>query len=187
MKLPPYIFIIGPQGAGCKTFAEQLYNQDRTRVVCSFNEPIHEATLAVFYPEHLMQDISLTDPAQLAALAPFTSQTIATWLDSLKKLIRSYSSTLLGDLLKKRLNLARGAFSSYLILDAEQTDDIRPFVNGYGAENCLIVLIERPGLPITDMTKVFHNTFLPTYIVRNPEGDPSAMLAAFEAKFGATV
>lgn len=184
MNLPPFVFIIGLPGSGRATFANLLYEADHTRTIASFDEAIREATLAIFYPEHLHQDIDLRDPAMLAANVPFTSMPLATWLLHLRMILRNASDTILGDLLKKRLSQDRARYSSYLILDAAEPADIKPFVNAFGHENCLLVVIERAGFPPTQLAGRFTSTFLPMHIVRNPEGNPGAMLSNFEASYG---
>lgn len=176
LPLPPYVFILGPKGSGRQTLAALLWEDKHTRMVASFDEPIREATLAIFYPEQLHTGIDLRDPTVLAANAPSTASPLADFMSGLKQGLRDLSPHLMGDLLKRRLSYGHITYSAYLILDADGPDDVKPFVSAYGADACLLILVERHGFPLATTSAIWRGSFLRTAVVKNPEGDPHAML-----------
>lgn len=176
IPLPPYVFILGPKGSGRQALANLLWEDNHMRMIASFDEPIREATLAIFYPEQLHTGVDLRNPVVLGANAPFTAAPLADFMSGLKQGLRNLSPHLLGDLLKKRLSFGAVAYATYLILDADGPDDVKPFVSAYGADACCLMMVERHGFPLATTSAVWRGSFLRTAVVKNPEGDPHAML-----------
>jgi hypothetical protein len=174
MRLPPFIFLIGPKGCGKTTLATLLCEQDNSIAHCSFDEPIREATLQIFFPEQLHMGLDLREDDAMATALPFTAISIGTWMDNLRRTLTGISPTLIGDLAKKRLGYIQGRFQTFAFDDAESTSDISPFVLAYGSNNCLLIFIERSGHPIAPYLSRF--SFLPKLVVRNPEGKQQEML-----------
>ncbi len=171
MKLPPLLFLIGPPNCGKTTLANLLCEQSAYRAHCSFDEPIREATLQTFFPDQMHMGIDLREEAVLKQPLPFTSLTIGEWMVALRKLIDSISPTLAGDIAKKRLGYIRGSYETFIFDDCTTPDEVKPFALAYGQNNCLLLLIERKGMP-----RRFDHTFLPKILLTNQEGKPEAML-----------
>lgn len=177
IPLPPYVFILGPKGSGRQALANLLWEDNQMRVISSFDEPIREATLAIFYPEQLHTGVDLRNPVILGANAPYTASPLADFMSGLKQGLRNLSPHLMGDLLKKRLGYGPIHYANYLLLDADGPDDVKPFVSSFGADACLLILVERQGFPLATTSAVWRGSFLRTAVVKNPEGDPHAMLS----------
>src|SRR5258708_20004278 len=94
MKLPPLLFLIGPPNCGKTTLATLLCDQSHFRAMCSFAEPIREATLQIFYPDQLHTGLDLREEDALKQPLPYTSLTIGEWMAPLRSLIDTISPTL---------------------------------------------------------------------------------------------
>jgi GTPase SAR1 family protein len=110
--LPPFLFLIGPPKCGKTTLVNLLCERDSSIAHCSFDEPIREATLQIFFPEQLHMGIDLREDDALQTQLPFTAITIAMWMSNLRRTLTGISPTLLGDIAKK---LYTGALSDLYI------------------------------------------------------------------------
>lgn len=176
MKLPPFIFLIGPKGCGKTTLATLLCEKDSSIAHCSFDEPIREATLQIFYPEQLHMGLDLREDDALATALPFSAISIGTWMDNLRRTLTGISPTLIGDLAKKRLGYIQGGFQHFVFDDAESPMDIKPFALAYGQDHCKLIFIERSGKPIVGHLNKFAMTFITRLMIRNRENKPEEML-----------
>jgi hypothetical protein len=176
MRLPPFIFLIGPPKCGKTTLAALLCEKDSSIAHCSFDEPIREATLQIFFPEQLHLGIDLRDDDELNTALPFTNISIGHWMDSLRRTLTGISPTLIGDLAKKRLGYIQGGFQHFIFDDAESPMDIKPFALAYGQDHCKLIFIERAGKPIAGHLNKFGSTFISQLMIRNREENPQQML-----------
>ncbi len=176
MKLPPLLFLIGPPDCGKTTLATLLCDQSHFRAMCSFAEPIREATLQIFYPDQLHTGLDLREEGVLKQPLPYTSLTIGEWMNSLRSLVDTISPTLIGDIAKKRLGYIRGGYETFIFDDTTSPDEVKPFALAYGQNNCLLIFIERRGMSIHPLLRRFDHTFLPKLMLSNVEGKPEAML-----------
>jgi len=175
MKLPPFIFLIGPKGCG-KTTLATLLCENAAFAHCSFDEPIREATLQIFFPEQLHLGLDLREEDALNTSLPFTNLHIGDWMLSLRTLMKSISPYLIGDIAKKRLSYFQNQYAHFVFDDCASPDEVKPFALAFGHHNCKLIFIERQGMPAGLWLSVFAHTFLPKLMLSNIEGQPKSML-----------
>lgn len=149
---------------------------------CSFDEPLREGTLQMFFPDQLHMGIDLRNEGELQTNLPFSAIQIGQFLANLRSMLRGLNPSMLGDLAKKRLGYFQNSFEHFLFDDTEMPDDVKPFANAWGSHNCRLIFIERTGHPIAPYIRRFDHTFLPVLMLRNPEGNPAEMLAQLDRR-----
>lgn len=177
IRLPPYVFLVGPRGCGKTTLAQLICEKNHRVAMAGFEEPIREATLAIFFPEQLHLGIDLRRPEVQQLSLPYTTHPAGRFMKSLRSTLTQMSPTLVGDLAKKRASYIIGMEYDHVIFDdSDGPDDLRPFILAYGPQSVLIILIERLGMPMPPFLRSYDNVLVPKMLITNPEGKPEAML-----------
>jgi hypothetical protein len=144
IRLPPLTFLSGPPGCGKSTIADALSKQDSGLCRCSIAEPIRMALLSTFYPDQMTLGIDLRDGAVKASVIPGTGITHRQWMISFSEFMKSlFGKQIFGDLAKRQLELQTMYYDRFVFDDCRFADELRPFINAYGGQNCLIVHINR--------------------------------------------
>jgi hypothetical protein len=147
IRLPTFTFLNGPAGVGKTTLADLLTKQDVSMEWLSFATPLREALRAIFYYND--PHIDLRDPLiktkPIPLCPPFWTHRkfmidLADWLR------QSTNDRLLGDIAKRAVERSLDYFSRFIFDDARTIGDVAPFIDGYGSENCLLILLERRGV-----------------------------------------
>jgi hypothetical protein len=190
VSLPRFTFLLGPEGCGKTTLARLLCVHNHRIAMASFDEPIREATLAMFFPDQLQTGIDLREEDTLRQPLPSCPISIGGFMHGFRKfLIKEISSFIRGDLAKRRSEFILGgrapSFSHIVYDDTEDLSDVSPFSNGFGSEACLMILVERPGFPIRPEISRFSHLPVRRFIVSNPGGNPEAMLQQLQGRYDA--
>lgn len=150
VKLPTFTFICGHAGSGKSTLAQLLSDQDPGLVPISFAEPLYDTMAATFYPG-TMDTAKFKEPPIKAAMIPFSPKcTHRQFLIEYGNFLKSLTNKrIFGDLAKRRWEDCCDAFPRAVFDDARLIDDVAPFIESYGSSECLIVLVERPGVNAT--------------------------------------
>jgi hypothetical protein len=149
IKLPAFTFLNAPPRSGKSTLAELLEEQDRSLVRVSFGEPLRLALCATFYPDQLgdAQSLDLRSPTVKAKGIPINPRwTNEQFLIDYGTFLKAKTNeNVLGDLAKKNIEKLNEYYSRFVFDDARTTGDVAPFINGYGASECLFIHLERNG------------------------------------------
>lgn len=177
LKLPPFTFLIGPRGCGRTTLAILMAEDDYGTAMCSFDEPVRETVLMVFYPDQLHKGLDLREKDVEELQLPFASITIEAFMANFRRMLTGLNPHMLGDLAKKRVASVIGpSFQRVVYDDTFSPDDVKPFAAAFGQNNCLLVFIERAGKPTAPFLRLFDNLMVPKLLVKNVEGSPKVML-----------
>ena len=149
IKLPSFTFLNAPPRSGKSTLADFLDQQDESLMRISFAEPLRGALLGTFYPDRYSDVVALNfrDPSiktqPIPAAPKWTNEQFlidyGAWLKS------KTNDFILGDLAKRTIEQYGEYYSRFVFDDARTLGDISPFINAYGAAECLLVHIERRG------------------------------------------
>lgn len=149
IKLPMFTFLNAPPRSGKSTLAGLLDGQDLSMARCSFADPLRGALLATFYPHELgdVVSIDLRDPATKSLSIPgagnwTNEQFLIDFSIWLKAKTNEY---ILGDLAKRCVVDLQDYYTRFLFDDCRTIGDIAPFINSFGASECLLIHIERTG------------------------------------------
>jgi len=183
-KLPAFTFLIGPHGCGKTALATMLAAQNSRVVMASFDEPLREATLSIFFPEQMHLGIDLRSPEGLATFLPGLGLRSIDFLSLFKKFLLDLSPNIFGDLAKRRtMQMYAGAFDHVIYDDTSAIEDMKPFVLAFGVEHTLAIFIDRAKHPIAPYLTKFSGAFINKFVVGNPEGHPEEMLVKLAANF----
>jgi len=185
IRLPTFTFINAPSRSGKTTLAHLIDQQDQGLAVCSFADPLRAALTITFYPEEFGDSTSLNlrDPATKLKHIPLTKWTNEQFLIDYSNFLKAKTNEfILGDLAKSNVEAIRDGYSRFLFDDARTIGDVAPFINAYGAGECLLLHIDRQGAAwrpgdvggsLLTLPAVRH------FVVTN-NGDPDNMLKQLE-------
>lgn len=180
IPLPTFTFLTGNPASGKTTLAMLLAQNDPSVAMASFDEPLREATLSLFFP-HAVYDnnLDLRNSDTLRQCLPLSPLSIQTWLTEMRFFLMSkISMNVLGDLAKRRSNFILGReFRAVVYDDTRSFGDVSPFLNAFGREYCRLIILQRGPEPITKILKLWEPSTIPKSIIRNPEGSPEEMLS----------
>lgn len=149
IKLPAYTFLNAPAGSGKTTLAQLLSEQDQGLIHLSFAAPLRMALLATFYPEELpMGGLNLQDQTVKKRPIVGTNYPHERFLIDYGNWLKEKTNAhIIGDLGKRAVDSVRSYYTRFLFDDARIVADIAPFINAFGAEECMLIHIERRDAP----------------------------------------
>lgn len=149
IRLPAFTFLNAPPRSGKSTLATLLEEQDQSLVRISFAEPLRSVLISLFYPEELgdAQSKDFRDPAVKAQGIPLTpSWTNEQFLIDFYRWLESKTNEhILGDIAKRHISKLAEYYSRFVFDDARTVGDVAPFINAFGADECLMIHIDRLG------------------------------------------
>jgi len=188
LKLPAFTFLNGPPRSGKSTLADMIDRQDISMCRMSFAEPLRGALLGTFHPDRFsdMLQLNLRDPATKAQTIHGTTWTNEQFLIDYGTWLKSKTNEyILGDLAKQAI-VHTDYYTRYVFDDCRTIGDVAPFINSYGASECLLVHVERRGAVWRPGDVGGSLLSLPgiRHIVVQNNSTPSDMLKQFELLTG---
>jgi hypothetical protein len=147
IKLPYLVFLNGPPGSGKTTLCRLLTQSDQTLAEISFAAPLREATLALFFPDALMTDLTTQD-AKRAPLPLFEDQNCAArdWLIALATLLRErLGADALSKMALRDVRASEDFFRGFIFPDARTPEDLSAFLSAFPPDFLLLVHLHREG------------------------------------------
>ena len=186
IRLPAFTFINAPPRSGKSTLAQLLSEQDHSLAPSSFTDPLRAALIATFYPEEFgdSQTMNFYELSTQTKHIPLTKWTNEQFLADYDAFLKAKTNEfILGDLAKWNVERIRDAYSRFLFDDTRTIGDVAPFINGYGASECLLIHIERTGSAWRPGDVGGSLLTLPgiRHFVVSNNGEPSAMLKQLES------
>lgn len=144
--LPRFTFITGPNGSGKTTLGQQLFLQVAGLQIFSFADPIRDGVAGMFHGGDPVFD--LRNPAIKALPLPgFPACTYRQFLNDFGDWYRHYfGEDALGRFALNRVVTDADYFDQFVFDDARRMTDVKPIIDAFGADSCMLIYISRPGV-----------------------------------------
>jgi hypothetical protein len=147
LPLPKYTFIhFADSGLAADQLADDLARQDKDLLVEDFEEPLRNATLAIFYNNDILGNDLRKPEVRNRPLPDGIGNTNVDFMKHFETWLRlRYGSGILGWLAWQRLQQDIPAIR-YLFRDARNPADILAIINKAHHKNCLIIALSKPTI-----------------------------------------
>jgi len=187
LKLPTFVFINAPAGAGKTTLQRLICEQDNSAIAISFAEPLRMALLGTFYPEQIFLGLDLRLEAEKQKPLEGSNISRRQWMISYNEFLEArFGPNVLGDLARRTIERSRQLEGQRFIFDdARRVGNVKPFGLAYGPQNCLLISIERSGCSWAgDNGSWLKGNYIREVRVTNRDGEAAKMLDQLAANLG---